>query len=562
MNRRDLFRSFINKSEYSVKESDFAKSSTTALGLGTGMNPYTGAWTYQQAKHLLKRTMFGPTHEQIVQAVQDGLAGTLSKLFQPLADPAPPINYNVTNDPACPLGQTWVNAVFNPFIPNLDNGRRLSLASWQMGVMLAEGVSIREKMTLFWHGHFVTETVFDSRVVYNNLKLYRQNALGNFKELTKKVTIDPCMLRYLNGNKNTKQAPNENYARELMELFTLGKGPIAGPGDYTTFTEKDVEEMAKVLTGWTDFVNENDQNNKVSAIFLNGSHHTGTKTLSHRFNNVQIPNAGNQEYSQLIDIIFQHPEAPRFIARKLYRWFIYYNIDETIEQNIIEPMAQMLVQNNFEIQPVVEALIKSEHFFDPEIAGCMIKSPLDYIIGTLKLFKIVLPDSTQYIKQYKVWETLFTFSYALQQMYFFAPNVAGWKAYYQSPSFYRLWINSVTLPLRIRVLEGLTTVGVPINGDTYKVDVIQLAEISSDPSDPDTLIADIANYLYPKELTTAQKVFLKKVLLPNGLPDYIWPLGWNEYKNNPNDPGKKAAVEQLLRGLLYTMCDFSEFQLS
>ncbi|HNE48790.1 MAG TPA: DUF1800 family protein, partial [Saprospiraceae bacterium] len=212
--------------------------------------------------------------------------------------------------------------------------------------------------------------------------------------------------------------------------------------------------------------------------------------------------------------------------------------------------------------PVVEALIKSEHFFDPEIAGCMIKSPLDYIIGTLKLFKIVLPDSTQYIKQYKVWETLFTFSYALQQMYFFAPNVAGWKAYYQSPSFYRLWINSVTLPLRIRVLEGLTTVGVPINGDTYKVDVIQLAEISSDPSDPDTLIADIANYLYPKELTTAQKVFLKKVLLPNGLPDYIWPLGWNEYKNNPNDPGKKAAVEQLLRGLLYTMCDFSEFQLS
>lgn len=562
MNRRELFRSFIKKSEYSAKTSDFSGTSTTALGLGSGMNPYTGAWTYQQAKHLLNRTMFGPTHEQITQAVQDGLSGTLSKLFQPTAEPSPPVNYNFPLDPACPLGQTWVNAVLNPLIPNLDISRGYSLVSWQIGVMLAEGVSIREKMTLFWHGHFVTENVPDARVVYNNLKLYRQNALGNFKDLTKKVTIDPCMLRYLNGNKNTKKAPNENYARELMELFTLGKGPLVAPGDYTTFTEKDVEEIAKILTGWTDFVNENDQNNKISAIFLHGNHDTTTKKLSHRFNNVEIPNGGNQEYAQLIDILFQHPEAARFIARKLYRWFVYYNIDDTIEQNIIEPMAQMLIQNDFEIQPVVEALIKSEHFFDPEISGCMIKSPLDYIIGTLKLFKVQLPDASQYINQYKVWETLFTFSFALQQTYFFAPNVAGWKAYYQSPSYYRLWINSVTLPIRIRVLEGLTTVGVPINNAVYKIDVIALAGISSNPSEADSLITDLARFLYPRDLTTAQLVFLKKVLLPNGLPDYVWPFLWNDYKNNPNDPNKKAAVEQLLRGLLYTMCDFSEFQLS
>lgn len=563
MNRRDLFKTFINKSEYSANLKDFnSKSATTSLGLGSGFNAYSGTWGYSQARHLLNRAMFGPTHNQILQAVQDGLSGTLTKLFQTTSEPSPPINYNFSNDPACPVGQSWVNAVFNPLITDLDSSRRISLAAWQIGLLLNEGVSIREKMTLFWYNHFVTETVFDSRVVYNNIKLYRQNALGNFKDFTKKVTIDPCMLRYLNGNQNTKKAPNENYARELLELFTIGKGPLVAPGDYSTFTEKDVEEMAKILTGWVDFTNESDPTTKVSSIFLSVNHNIETKTLSHRFNNTQIPNAGSQEYANLIDVIFQQPEVAKFISRKLYRWFVYYAIDDTIEQNVIQPMADLLIQSDFEIKPVVEALLKSEHFFDSEISGCMIKSPTDYLIGSLKMFSLPLPTSGDYVKQYKTWETIFGYCYVLQQAYFFAPNVAGWKPYYQSPSYYQLWINSVTLPIRIRIMEALTTVGAPINGVTYKVDVIKLAKLSSDPTDPTVLINDIATILYPRVLSAAQKVFLKKVLLPNGLPDYIWTALWADYTNNPNDPTKLAPVEQLLKGLLYTMCDFSEFQLS
>ena len=562
MNRRDLFRSFI-KSEYSASLKNLTSGAKdTSLGLGSGFNQYTGPWGYAQAKHLLKRTMFGPTHQQILQAVQDGFLGTISKLFSPVAEPAPPVNYNFPNDPACPLGQSWVNAVFNPLIQGLDNSRRLSLAAWQIGLMLNEGVSIREKMTLFWYNHFVTESLFDSRAAYNNIKLYRQNALGNLKDFTKKVTIDPGMLRYLNGNLNTKNAPNENYARELLELFTVGKGPIAGPGDYTTFTEKDVEEMAKILTGWVDFTNESDPNNKISSLFLSANHHTGTKTLSSRFNNAVITNLGNQEYAKLIDVIFEHPELPKFISRKLYRWFVYYAIDDNIEQNVIQPMADLLVQNNFEIQPVVEALLKSEHFFDTEIGGCMIKSPLDHLIGSLKMFGVQMPSGSDYVKQYKFWETIFTYSFVLQQAYFFAPNVAGWKPYYQSPSYYQLWINSVTLPIRIRVMEALATVGAPIDGTVYKIDVFKLAKSTSDPTDPSVLIEDIANFIYPKPITTVQKAFLKGVLLPGGLPDYVWTAVWGDYVNNPNDPGKAATVEQLLRGLLYTMCDFSEFQLS
>jgi len=561
MNRRDLFKSFI-KSDYSASSKDFQQTKNTALGLGSGFAKYTGIWGYDQAKHLLKRAMFGPTHEQIKQAVQDGLDGTLNKLFQATIEPAPPINYNFTDDPATPLGQSWVNSPFNFQIKGLDDSRRISLASWQMGLILGEGVSIKEKMTLFWYNHFVTESIFDSRAIYKNISLYRENALGNFKDFTKKVTVDPAMLRYLNGNLNSKGAPNENYARELLELFTIGKGPIAGPGDYTNYTELDVQEIAKVLTGWIDYTNDTNPTDKITALFIGVNHNTDTKTLSNRFNNAQIPNLGDQEYAKMIDVIFQQSEVARFISRKLYRWFIYYAIDENIEQNIIQPMADLLIQNDYEIQPVIEALLSSEHFFDPEIAGCMIKSPINYTLDVFKMFSLPIPGSGDYVNQYKTWEFIFTVCYILQQGYFVAPSVAGWKPYYQEPSYYQLWINSVTLPIRVRIMDAVTTVGFPINGVTYKVDVIAMAKKSADPSDADTLIKDFAQYLFPKPISTAQQTFLKTVLLPNGLPDYIWYSLWTQYTASPNDPTKIAPVEQLLRGLLYTMCDFSEFQLS
>ncbi|MBK9745017.1 MAG: DUF1800 family protein [Saprospiraceae bacterium] len=121
--------------------------------------------------------------------------------------------------------------------------------------MLKGDANIREKMTMFWHNHFVTADINDPRYNYIYISLLRKNALGNFKQLTKDITIDPAMLNYLNGRDNTGQAPNENYARELMELFTLWQSPLAGPGDYTTYTEDDIKEMARVLTGWIDVRN-------------------------------------------------------------------------------------------------------------------------------------------------------------------------------------------------------------------------------------------------------------------------------------------------------------------
>lgn len=234
-------------------------------------------------------------NEQVKQAVTDGLDAVVEQLLADLPMPEPPVNYFFNDDPNVPIGTTWVDKPFSRavnFIPYRFN----SLYAWTMGLLLEEGISVREKMTLFWHNHFVTENINDPKYTYNYISLLRENALGNFQELTKEVTINPSMLRYLNGNQNTRRAPNENYARELLELFTIGKGELAGPGDYTTFTETDVIEIAKVLTGWVDVgYLSADPNQQPGAFYLINRHDLEQKQLSHRFGNTTILNAGNRE---------------------------------------------------------------------------------------------------------------------------------------------------------------------------------------------------------------------------------------------------------------------------
>ena len=221
-----------------------------AYRTNSGINPYTGAWTRNEVAHLLKRTMFGAKKADIDYFLSRTLSQSVDELLnlsQPM--PLPPVNdYSPgTADPTVPAGQTWVN---NPTPDGtLNNVRRNSLKKWWTGLMLNQDRTIREKMTLFWANHFGTETVDIgiSHFMYQHHNLLRQNALGNLKQLVKAVTIDPGMLRYLNGYLNTASAPDENYSRELQELFTIGKDPVT---NMDPFTEADVKQAARVLTGW------------------------------------------------------------------------------------------------------------------------------------------------------------------------------------------------------------------------------------------------------------------------------------------------------------------------
>ncbi|MEL6849092.1 MAG: DUF1800 family protein, partial [Bacteroidota bacterium] len=189
-----------------------------------GLQPYTGTFGFKEAAHLLRRTTIGPTLQEISDSVRDGLPSTLTTLLTEGPLPAPPLNDREDDDQYVAIGQTWITAGTK----DTSTGyRKRSLQAWQIGLFLDSGRSIREKMVLFWHNHFAIEfgVVGDARYVYQYLELIRQQALGNFKTLAEEMTVNPAMLKYLNGNQNLNSRPNENYARELFELFTIGKGP-------------------------------------------------------------------------------------------------------------------------------------------------------------------------------------------------------------------------------------------------------------------------------------------------------------------------------------------------
>ena len=519
------------------------------------LTPYTGVWDQHTASHLLKRAMIAPNSEQIAQAVSDGLALTIEKLFAPSPDPGFPINYNEDEDPNVPIGSTWINA---PITPNLNYPQR-SLRAWQMSLQLNEGVSLLEKMVLFWHNHFVTGQTNIAKLTYQYVKLLRDNAFGNFRTLVEEITVNPLMLEYLNGNENNKNAPNENYARELLELFTIGKGEQAGPGDYTNYTEEDIKEIARSLTGWTiNFPALVAGGEIPPAVFRLNRHDTNTKTLSHRFGNAVISNLGNQEYKQVIDIILQQDEVSRFMARNLYRWFVYYFIDDEIESTVIEPLAEIMRQENYEIKPVIAALLSSEHFYHENAIGAQIKSPIDFTASCIKPFKVEI--NFNLTQTYSLWFALHGLNQALQQDMFNPPDVAGWKAYYQEPIYYRNWINGVTLTIRRALTDGMASGQIDVFMRPWGIDVLKVVDAIPNASDPNGMIQALVDLVLPYPLTQAQMDYLKESLIP-GLPDFEWTIEYGQYLSNPTDETIRTAVENRLRTLFIALLALPEFQL-
>lgn len=522
------------------------------------LSEYSGPWTTREAAHLLRRTSFGPKLSEIQDFVSRGVVSSVDFLLRDLPAPSPPINYFFEDDPFVPIGSTWVEAAYEN-IQGLQNYRKNSLRAWTVGQMLNNRMSIREKMTLFWHNHFVVADTLDARLEYLYINTLRQNALGNFKELTKLMTVDPSMLVYLNGNQNTNRAPNENYARELLELFTVGKGPLAGPGDYTTFTEDDVIQIARVLTGWRFRLANDGDKSRLLMLFNANLHDRGDKQLSHRFNNAVIANGGEDEYKTLIDVIFQSEHVALHLARKLYRYFLYYKIDESVEADIIQPLAQIIRDNDYDVAPAISVFLKSEHFYMSEHIGCMIKHPMDFYVSPLVQFEIDQIPELQ--NNYYFWTAIFRGTIPHGMEYFQHPSVAGWKAYYQEPVFYRSWISSVTMPLRVEFTDNIVDGNIRLGRVRVAMDVLGIVAGMSNPTEPNSLINELSDWLFTNRIPDEQRAFFKEILIP-GLPDYEWTIEYNDYLSNPGDENLKNAIESKLKALFKAMLRSPDFYLS
>ena len=271
--------------------------------------------------------------------------------------------------------------------------------------MINTPYQLREKMALFWHGHFATriqQSLFNKDII----EVFRKNALGNFKDMVFEVSKSPAMLNFLNNQQNKKARPNENFARELMELFTLGRG---------NYTEKDIRESARAFTGWSynslgEFVNNEKQHDSEEKEFLG-------KT-------------GNFDGTDIINMILEKPECAHFITEKIYKFFV----NETPDEKIVRSLSQKFYKSNYDIMALADEIFLSDWFYSEKNIGAKIKSPVELIVGIRRIMPMDLQNK----------DTIYNFEKILGQELLQPPNVAGWPTGLA-------WIDSSTLLLRMKI---------------------------------------------------------------------------------------------------------------
>ncbi len=420
----------------------------------------TNDWNESNVKHLLSRTMFGYKREDIEFA--------LSISIDEFID-----NYLLLTIPIPPPPGSWVTEMPDWDHPDTNFLKFVEFGIWQYELMRKESTSFREKIVLFLSNHFVSEgeKVEIPQYQYMQNALFREYAFGNFKELTKKITIDPAMLIYLDGILNNKYVPNENYAREVMELFTLGIG---------NYTEADIRNAAKAFTGWE----------------LDGLGATLNSDLFDSSEKTFLGQTGNFNYSDIIDIIFTQEETAKFICRKLYKEFVYYIPDE----NVITELANIFRNNNYELKPLLTALFKSEHFYGEQLKGVKIKSPNELMVGMFKQFNVENVNYDYVIKM----------SEKLGQLLFSPPDVRGWEGQ-------RKWISTTTLPLRNNFTDSVITGTNSLEEENqligFKVNVIDFARSFASSENAEQFVNDIVNYMTLFPISQSTKDRMLQVLL-------------------------------------------------
>ncbi|MEC3906956.1 DUF1800 family protein [Tamlana sp. 2201CG12-4] len=542
------------------------------------LNPLGTALDLRRAKHLLRRATFNFSKAQLdtfvgmsatdaVNSLTGNPANILPEPYDPLPDGAP--------------DGYWTSSTELPNSFGGQSRKRALVTAWWWYNAINQ-TTLKHKLSFFLHTSFTVgkdSGTGAATFFYDHIRLLDFYALGNIKDLAKKITLDNAMLDYLDNTQNNKNNPNENYAREYLELFTILKGEQAGEGNYTNYTEVDVQQAAKVFSGFKKRSDRStiDSDTNIPSGYANiGQHDQNDKTFSSAFNNQVITGRDTasgmiDELDDFVEMVFAQRETARAYCRKLYRYFVKSTWDDIVEADIIEPLAQTLIDNNFEILPVVTQLLTSEHFYDAddsdasdEIIGSIIKSPLQMFSELCTMFEVSYPDpSGEALNFYRNFFHKFVHNvyFKTAGMELYNPDsVAGYPAYYQEPSFDRIWFSSNTIIGRYKLITsfilGKNTI---TSGNIYaQIDTVLFAKNkTTTPSDPNLLISEIADLLYPESIDTDRINYFKTFLVDEGFPDYYWVGTWSQYLNDNDD----TTVRSRLDALITAMVNAAEFQL-
>lgn len=454
----------------------------------------TNPWDIEKVNHVFRRLAFGGSKAEVQAALAQNPGQFIDQIIDgalALGATAPPYwanwtvnDYPVTIDPDSPIP---AQEQAEDQIRDQSNDQ---FRDWQLqGIKDLKNNGFRERMVFFWSNHLVTERrVYNApSYLYQYYNLLQTNALGNFKTLVMEIGKSNAMLDYLDGRQNYRGNPNENYGRELYELFTLGEG--------NGYTETDIVETAKALSGFVD-------------------RPIAWGPISFDVNEFSMANktifgqTGNWGYDDVHDILFTQRATlvATFICEKLYKYFV----SPTLSDAIVSQMAQTFISNNFEIEPVLRQLFKSEHFFDSFAFGTIIKSPYDVNVSFLNETNLSVSDN--------VLGQMVNFNALLQQEIFNPVDVAGWQRN-------KSWINSSTLTVRWQGLEYLIYDVYNNNPESLREYGKSIAGLNNDPAQVSRQIVDT---LLPKGLLTTAEYQLATDVFKGEVPQNYFDGGyWN-----------------------------------
>jgi uncharacterized protein (DUF1800 family) len=438
----------------------------------TDENPFDAV----KAAHLLNRAGFGGTIEEVRKVLELGPAAAVDWLLDFPEQSAEEQGTDVpdlSNIEGIPRtfkelkkayegkNQQQLKELRQKFM--MSNREAIqATVGWWMRRMVDGPHPLQEKLTLFWHGHFVTSDKDErsAMAMWKQNELLRKMAVGNFRQFVRAISRDPAMLDYLNNTQNRKAHPNENYARELMELFTLGIG---------NYTEDDVKQGARAFTGWA---HDGDD-----YVFRKFDHDDGVKTF--------LGMRGNFNGDDIIDIILNGPVAARFVGCKLFRYFAY----EEIQEDLANAIGQEFRQTNYEIRPLVKMILNSQAFYSPQAIGSQIKCPVQLVLGTIRQMNLAMPPQQRLMGPLN----------QMGQVPFAPPNVRGWPGG-------RMWINTSTLFTRYNTGYQL------VNGALPAVDKSRLIDETRDAADASAVVDYWINRLVQRPVASDKRDVLTAVL--------------------------------------------------
>ena len=364
-------------------------------------------WDAKWAAHLYRRAGFGPTKDELRTAVADGVEATVNRLFAPPKE--------ARERPQVITGPPGVNPMTG--MPDASRQGAILQAAWLQRCI--DGVEpLREKMALFWHNHFATsiKKVNDGSLMEQQGELLFKHALGSFRQMLKEISRDPAMLVWLDSNQNVKSHPNENYAREVMELFSLGVG---------NYTEKDVKEAARAFTGW------HTSGGRFSMV--HGLHDSDPKTV--------LGKTGNWGGDDVLQILLEQPACAKFICRKLYHFLVNENLAPP--DTFLGPLADAFRKSDYDITVPVRTILRSKHFYSAYAYREKVKWPIEYAVGVVRMIGVGVTGRIT-VNPYSLLGVMELMG---QQLYA-PPNVKGWEAG-------RAWLNTATVLARHNFAHSL-----------------------------------------------------------------------------------------------------------